>query len=97
MKLLPALGLIIISVIVSYFAFHKNSTYYVGIFYPDKSDKSNYVNSYPLDSLDTCRQWVNLKVKDFNLSNGEYTYICGTNCTAQSDNLKGAFCNTILQ
>ena len=75
---------IVVIVIAVYFIFFNNGSW-LGSYYPDENDLSEYIQSPELDSLEDCRVWVSNQVPIYNPSGYGYDYECGKNCKFNKD------------
>lgn len=65
---------------------------WIGLWYPDASDKSQVYASYPMDSFGECVRWTSKKEHTGNTSATE----CGKNCT-YSHELQAYVCEEVVK
>lgn len=58
---------------------------WTGLFYPNKTDFSQFIISPPLNSLDECRSWVKTKINN----SQDYDYECGSGCNTKTFGFNG--------
>ena len=73
--------IIIITVVSAYFLFSSlRGESWIGFYYPDSFDLTDYVQSPELESIEECRFWVDSQINIHNPDGSGYDYECGKNC-----------------
>lgn len=69
---------------------------YMGFYYPDKNNLTEDISSIvTFNSLELCRDWVDVQVSIHNPNRTGYDYECGKNCDTSGD--KPYICEETLQ
>lgn len=85
----------ILVVIGIYSFFGKES--WIGFYYPDRYNLTQYIQSSELQSLEECRAWVNVSQVPIHNPSGEgYDYECGKNCRLD-ENFDGYICKETVR
>ncbi|MBU4479899.1 hypothetical protein KKG48_00440 [Patescibacteria group bacterium] len=53
---------------------------WIGFYYPDKNDLTEYKQSQKYKTVEECRDWVDSQVSIYNPNDEVYDYECGKNC-----------------
>lgn len=84
-KTIIAASFIVVFIYFLWSVFKKDT--YIGFYYPDPNNLTNYIESDELPSLQECRFWVEDVHDAYANGMNEYDYECGKNCKPNSSGL----------
>lgn len=81
MKKLLVIAVVALFCFLIYRLFFKYPYRYVGYFYPDIENMDKWIESEPLESVNSCRDWVNEMINKYKVyESSNYDYECGKDC-----------------